>query len=75
MLQQPISDGKGDFFFGGVDKVKWRRPVVPGDTLVMEMSLESFKPRFGIAKMAGKAYVAGKLACEGMFTLVMVVDK
>lgn len=54
MLQEPISDGKGDFYFGGVDKVRWRRPVVPGDTLVMEMELKSFKPRFGIAKMEGK---------------------
>lgn len=38
-LQPPISEaggGKGDFFFAGVDNVKWRRPVVPGDTLVME---------------------------------------
>ena len=57
MLQQPISDGTGDFFFGGVDRVKWRRPVLPGDTLVLEMTLENYKPRFGIAKMAGK-YVA-----------------
>lgn len=54
MLQQPISDGKGDFFFGGVDNVKWRKPVVPGDTLVLEMTLDTFKPRFGIAKMIGK---------------------
>lgn len=57
MLQQPISDGKGDFFFGGVDKVKWRKPVLPGDTLVMEMTLETYKPRFGIAKMEGKYVV------------------
>lgn len=54
MLQQPISDGKGDFFFGGVDKVKWRKPVLPGDTIVMEMTLEAYKKRFGIAKMVGK---------------------
>lgn len=54
MLQQPISDGKGDFFFGGVDGVKWRKPVLPGDTLVMEMELDSYKPGFGVAKMTGK---------------------
>ncbi|CAN8075368.1 unnamed protein product [Agarophyton chilense] len=75
MLQQPISDGKGDFFFGGVDKIKWRKPVLPGDTLVMEMTLETYKPRFGVAKMAGKGYVDGGLVVEGMFTLVMIVDK
>ncbi|KAI0558833.1 beta-hydroxyacyl-ACP dehydratase [Gracilaria domingensis] len=54
MLQQPVSDGKGDFFFGGVDNVKWKKPVLPGDTLVLEMTLDKFRPRFGIAKMIGK---------------------
>merc|ERR1719487_811607 len=38
-LQEPITDGKGDFFFAGVNNVKWRRPVVPGDNLIMEMEL------------------------------------
>lgn len=60
--ENPIKDGEGDFFFGGVDRVKWRKPVVPGDTLVMEMTLDSFKPRFGIAKMTGK-YVAS-ISCS-----------
>lgn len=54
MLQPPVSDGKGDFYFGGVDGVRWRRPVVPGDTLVLEAELKSFKKRFGIAKMSGR---------------------
>lgn len=52
--ENPMKDGKGDFFFGGVDKVRWRKPVVPGDTLVTEMVLDSFKARLGIAKMIGK---------------------
>ena len=38
-LQEPITDGKGDFFFAGVTDVKWRRPVVPGDNLIMEMEV------------------------------------
>jgi 3-hydroxyacyl-[acyl-carrier-protein] dehydratase len=63
-LQQPVSDGQGIFFFAGVDGVKWRKPVVPGDVLVMEMELTAWKERFGIAKMKGKAYVDGKLALE-----------
>jgi 3-hydroxyacyl-[acyl-carrier-protein] dehydratase len=54
-LQEPITDptAKGDFFFAGVNNIKWRRPVVPGDTLVMEMELTAFKPRFGLVKMKG----------------------
>lgn len=56
MLQPPFTDPtkKQDFFFGGVDGVKWRMPLTPGDTLVMEMTLKAFKERFGIAKMEGK---------------------
>uniref|UniRef100_A0A0G4F2M0 3-hydroxyacyl-[acyl-carrier-protein] dehydratase n=1 Tax=Chromera velia CCMP2878 TaxID=1169474 RepID=A0A0G4F2M0_9ALVE len=63
-LQDPVSDGTGDFFFAGVDGVRWKRPVVPGDTLVMEMELVSWKPKFGIAKMKGSAYVNGEKAIE-----------
>ncbi|KAJ1625845.1 HotDog domain-containing protein [Pavlovales sp. CCMP2436] len=77
-LQPPISNaagGKGDFFFAGVDRIKWRRPVVPGDTLTMEMELTAFKERFGIVKMAGKAYVDGKIALEGEFTFALVKPK
>jgi 3-hydroxyacyl-[acyl-carrier-protein] dehydratase len=37
-LQAPVSDGQGTFFFGGVDGVKWRKPVTPGDVLVMEVN-------------------------------------
>lgn len=74
--ENPIKEtGEGDFFFGGIDCVKWRKPVVPGDTLVMEMVLDTFKRKYGIAKMTGKGYVNGQLVVEGVFTLVMVVKK
>eukprot|EP00922_Rhytidocystis_sp_ex-Travisia-forbesii_P042211 GHVS01063087.1.p1 GENE.GHVS01063087.1~~GHVS01063087.1.p1 ORF type:complete len:255 (+),score=36.23 GHVS01063087.1:13-777(+) len=63
-LQQPVSDGTGNFFFAGVDGVKWKKPVVPGDTLVLEVALDSWKSKFGIAKLHGKGYVDGKLAVE-----------
>jgi 3-hydroxyacyl-[acyl-carrier-protein] dehydratase len=71
-LQEPVTDGKGDFFFAGVNKVKWRRPVVPGDTLVMEMELTAFKPKFGLVKMKGKSYIDGQLVVEGEFQFAMV---
>ena len=64
-----------EFFFGGVDGVRWRRPVLPGDTLVMEAVLKSYKKRFGIVKMDARAFVNGQLAVEGALTLAMVVDK
>mmetsp|Transcript_10552 Transcript_10552/g.34849 ORF Transcript_10552/g.34849 Transcript_10552/m.34849 type:complete len:236 (-) Transcript_10552:151-858(-) len=52
------------FFFAGVDGVKWKRPVVPGDTLVMEVEIKAWKAKFGIAKASGRAYVDGNLAVE-----------
>jgi len=71
-LQEPVTDGKGDFFFAGVNNVKWRRPVVPGDTLVMEMELTAFKPRFGLVKMKGQCFVDGNKVVEGDFQFAMV---
>jgi len=72
-LQEPVSDGKGEFFFAGIDGIKFRRPVVPGDTLVMEMELKKWRPKYGIAKMTGKAYVDGQLALEVKeFTFALV---
>jgi 3-hydroxyacyl-[acyl-carrier-protein] dehydratase len=63
---------RGKFFaFAGIDKVRFRRPVVPGDRLVMEVELLSLK-RNRIAKMQGKGTVDDQLAVEGemMFSLL-----
>merc|ERR1719336_225898 len=71
-LQQPITDGKGDFFFTSVNNIKWRRPVVPGDTLVMEMEMTAFKKKFGLVKMKGTAFIDGQKVVEGDFQFAMV---
>ncbi len=62
---------KGLFVFAGIDNVRFRRPVVPGDQLVINCELISIKrQRFG--KVKGEAKVDGNLACSGelMFSLV-----
>ena len=51
-------------FFAGVDGVKWKKPVVPGDTLVMEVEIKRWNKRFGIATATGRAYVDGEMAVE-----------
>lgn len=38
--------------------------MIPGDVLVMEMELVAWKPKFGLAKMKGRAYVDGTLAVD-----------
>lgn len=63
---------KGKFFaYAGVDKARFRRPVVPGDQLIMTVELISFK-RNRIAKMQGQGFVDDKLAVEAemLFSLL-----
>lgn len=62
---------KGLFVFAGIDGVRFRRPVVPGDQLRISCELLSFKrQRFG--KVSAQATVDGQLVCSGelMFSLV-----
>jgi 3-hydroxyacyl-[acyl-carrier-protein] dehydratase len=49
-------------FFTGIDNCRFRRPVVPGDQLVLEVELVA--RRSTVAKMHGRATVNGELACE-----------
>lgn len=63
---------KGKFFaYAGVDNARFRRPVIPGDQLVMTVELLSLK-RNRIAKMQGKGLVDGQLAVEAemLFSLL-----
>jgi 3-hydroxyacyl-[acyl-carrier-protein] dehydratase len=64
---------RGLFVFTGIDGVRFRRQVVPGDQLVMTVELLSFK-RGRFAKMKARAEVDGQVAADGelMFSLVEV---
>ena len=48
--------------FGGVEKVRWRRIVTPGDEMVMEVTLERLSARGGWG--SGRVTVGGDVACE-----------
>jgi UDP-3-O-[3-hydroxymyristoyl] N-acetylglucosamine deacetylase/3-hydroxyacyl-[acyl-carrier-protein] dehydratase len=61
MLGEPENRGKIAYFMS-VDSVKWRSPVLPGDTLRMEVEVLKKRSKFG--QCAGKAYVGEKLVCE-----------
>lgn len=70
LMQMEGAEGKLSMF-AGIDKVRFRRPVTPGDQLILIADLLFIKQkRFG--KMKGRAEVDGQLACEGemMFSLV-----
>jgi 3-hydroxyacyl-[acyl-carrier-protein] dehydratase len=56
--------------FTGIERAKFRRPVVPGDQLRFEVEVLVW--RTAAAKMECKAYVEGKLACECVVTCRVV---
>ncbi|SHN68311.1 3-hydroxyacyl-ACP dehydratase FabZ [Desulfitobacterium chlororespirans] len=49
--------------FAGLEDVRFRRQVIPGDQLRLEVELLKLKRGLGVAQ--GKAYVGGNLAAEG----------
>jgi len=57
-------------YFIAVDKVKFRKPVVPGDRLIIEAQLGKLRSRTG--QVYGRVLVDGKIVCEGelMFAIV-----
>jgi 3-hydroxyacyl-[acyl-carrier-protein] dehydratase len=57
-------------YFAGIDKVRFRLPVVPGDQLIYEM--EVIKHKGKIWKMAGTAKVEDKVAAEAEFMAAFV---
>ena len=68
LLNKPENHGKLAYFMA-VDKVKFRKPVVPGDVLVIEAELGKLRTRTG--QVHAQALVDGKVVCEGelMFAL------
>jgi UDP-3-O-[3-hydroxymyristoyl] N-acetylglucosamine deacetylase / 3-hydroxyacyl-[acyl-carrier-protein] dehydratase len=72
LLNEEAEVGNKLVFFTGINNVKFRKTVQPGDQLVME--LEMLKGRRSMFKMAGKAFVKGQLVCEAEM-MAAVVDK
>ena len=60
------------FLFGGIDKARFRRPVVPGDQLILEC--EVLQRRSTTVKMRGVAKVGGTVVAEAEL-LSMLVDR
>jgi 3-hydroxyacyl-[acyl-carrier-protein] dehydratase len=56
--------------FGGVDKARFRRQVVPGDLVELEMEVGRMSARAG--KGHGRATVGGEVACEADLLFVVV---
>ena len=61
-------------YFMKIDNVKFKQKVIPGDTIVFELSLLS-PIRRGLVEMGGKAYVNGKLVMEAEMLAQVIKDK
>lgn len=69
-----LEENKGKLaVFAGIDDVRFKKQVVPGDTLTMEVEIESL--RRGIGKGIASAYVDGKLACKGKLMFAVVENR
>ena len=65
-------ENKKLIYFTGIENARFRRPVVPGDQLRIEIDVLHRRNNFG--KMRGRATVEGKLAAEAVVTFA-IVDK
>ena len=55
--------------FAGIDDVRFKRIVVPGDVLRLEITMEKLGSRFG--KGRGLASVDGEVACQGVLSFII----
>ena len=64
-ISQPEEKRGGPVYFMGMDKVKFRKPVVPGDQLFFEVKILNMRSK--AVKMSGIATVEGKCVAEAEF--------
>lgn len=68
VLAMPENKGKLAFF-AKIDKAKFRRPVLPGDTVRLEVEMIKLRRSFGVG--SAKATVEGELAAEAEITFAL----
>jgi len=66
-----LADKDLKVYFMAIDKCKFRRMVVPGDQLRMNLTTLRGKPGGKVWKFGGVAEVEGEMACEVEFTAMM----
>jgi 3-hydroxyacyl-[acyl-carrier-protein] dehydratase len=65
ILTKPENRGRVVYFMG-IDRVRYRRPVVAGDQVLLEAEVIRLRSKMG--SLRGRALVAGKVVCEGEMT-------
>jgi len=72
VLSRPENTGKLAFFTGA-DELKFRKQVVPGDQLKLEVEL--LREKRGLCQVRGKASVDGQMSCEGIVSFMVVEER
>jgi len=68
-----LPDEKSIYYFAGIDSARFKRPVEPGDQLILDVELERMKSN--IFKFKARATVAGELAAEaGLMCAVRTLE-
>jgi len=67
LIFRNVKDSGSLGFFRSVENVKFRKPVVPGDQ--MRLEIQVLKKRGNIAKFSGQAFVNGEITTEAEFTI------
>jgi 3-hydroxyacyl-[acyl-carrier-protein] dehydratase len=62
-------DDKTVYYFAGIDSARFKRPVEPGDQLLLNVALTRMKA--GIFKFKGEVLVDGKMVCEAELMCTM----
>ena len=65
-------EGRSSVFFTGIDKVKFRKPVVPGDVLRLELT--KIKQRGELFRFEGKALVEDQVVTQGTIQAILGKD-
>jgi 3-hydroxyacyl-[acyl-carrier-protein] dehydratase len=68
ILSKPENQQKLIFFMG-IEKVRFRRPVHPGDVVEIEAEVKRLRSRMGVLR--GVARVGGKVVVEGTMTFAL----
>lgn len=68
ILSKPENRGRLVYFMG-IDRVRYRRPVVAGDQVRLEGEVLRMRSKMGVLR--GRALVDGELACEGEMTFAL----
>jgi 3-hydroxyacyl-[acyl-carrier-protein] dehydratase len=73
MSDPALCDGTRVFLFAGIDNVRFRAPVVPGDRL--DLQVYDVRRKLSVVKMSGQALVDGKVVASGTMTAAIANRK